>query len=436
VWLDAPVGYFGSFRNLADRVGIDYDAFVKPGSDTELIHFIGKDILYFHALFWPAMLEFSGHRTPSRVYAHGFLTVDGEKMSKSRGTFITAESYLAQGLDPEWLRYYYAAKLGPTMEDIDLNLDDFVARVNSDLVGKYVNIASRAAGFLTRRFGGKLLPVDPALAEAQAVHASAAQIAECYEGREFGKALREIMRLIDETNAWIDREKPWELARDPAREHRLHEVCSEILNVFRLLTVLMKPILPRLARDVEHFLMSEPLEWRTLGTLLAAGHRIHPYSHLMKRVEAKQTAALIAANRETLQPAAASAAPAVAADKQEKKTVETATDSNSITIDDFAKVDLRIARIVNAEHVEGADRLLKLTLDVGALGTRHVFAGIRCAYDPEELKGRLTVLVANLAARKMKFGVSEGMVLAASGEGPGVYLLSPDSGAEPGMKVK
>ena len=433
VWLDAPIGYLGSFKQLADRTGLDFAGFIDEGSAAELVHFIGKDILYFHALFWPAMLKYSGHRTPSRVYAHGFLTVNGEKMSKSRGTFITAESYLAQGLGPEWLRYYYAAKLGASMEDIDLNLDDFVARVNSDLVGKYVNIASRAAGFLTKRFGGRLLPVEPGLPQIQAVRAAAAPIAAFYDAREYGKALREVMRLVDEINAWIDGAKPWELARNPERDAELHAISSQIINVFRLLTVLVKPVLPRLARDVEPFLNSEVLEWRSLDTLLAAGHQIRPYTHLMTRVDTKQVAALVAANRESLQPA--SDVPQTPAKKQEKA-VETSAEPQTISIDDFAKIDLRIARIANAEHVEGADKLLKLTLDVGALGTKQVFAGIKSAYDPERLKGRLTVMVANLAPRKMKFGLSEGMVLAASGDAPGIYLLAPDSGAEPGMKVK
>ena len=453
---------------------------MREGSTAEMVHFIGKDILYFHALFWPAMLRFSGYRTPSHVYAHGFLTVDGEKMSKSRGTFITAESYLAQGLNPECLRYYYAAKLGPTTEDIDLNLDDFVARVNSDLVGKYVNIASRAAGFVTKKFGGKLLPVQPALPQIQAVTAAAGGIAALYDGREYGKALREVMRLTDDTNAWIDQVKPWELARNAANDARLHEVCSQILNVFRLLTVLVKPILPKLARDVETFLNSEALDWRSLGTLLAAGHQIRPYSHLMRRVEAKQIQALVEANRESLssgnsasaavrkkgstmaqtsssagsgapeqtspapsgsgagsagEPKQASAAqPSVAPSAGDAKAPSGG--AAQITIDDFVKLDLRIARIQNAEHVEGADKLLKITLDVGSLGVRQVFAGIKSSYDPEQLKGKLTVVVANLAPRKMKFGLSEGMVLAASGDTGGPFLLWPDSGAEPGMKVK
>jgi methionyl-tRNA synthetase len=419
-----------------------------------MVHFIGKDILYFHALFWPAMLKFSGRRTPTHVYAHGFLTVNGEKMSKSRGTFITAESYLQQGLNPEWLRYYYAAKLGASMEDIDMNLDDFVARVNSDLVGKYVNIASRAAGFLTKRFGGKLLPVQPALPQIAAVKASAPAIAAFYDGREYGKALREIMRLVDEVNAWIDGARPWELARDASNDTRLHEVCSQIINVFRLLTVFVKPVMPKVAERVEAFLNTERLEWRSLESVLAAGHQIQPYTHLMTRVDPKQIQALIAANAETLQPAAtaqknAKSPPSAATSQKQEKTVDLnaqmqpkdeqkqpAADASTISIDDFSKIDLRIARIANAEHVEGADKLLRLTLDVGALGTKQVFAGIKSAYDPEKLKGRLTVVVANLAPRKMKFGMSEGMVLAASGDAPGLFILSPDSGAEPGMKVK
>jgi methionyl-tRNA synthetase len=432
VWLDAPIGYFGSFKQLAERQGIDFSAFVQCGSTTELVHFIGKDILYFHALFWPAMLEFAGYRTPTHVFAHGFLTVNGEKMSKSRGTFITAESYLALGLNPEWLRYYYAVKLGASMEDIDMNLDDFIARVNSDLVGKYVNIASRAAGFLTKRFGGKLLPVLPTLPQIQTLKAAAESIGACYDAREFGKAMREAMRVIDEVNAWIDAAKPWELAKNSSRGVELHELCSQIINVFRLVTVLLKPVLPKLAHDVEQFLNTEPLDWTSLDALLAAGHQIRPYQHLMTRVDAKQLQALVEVNRETLQPTPA--APPAA--KKQEQSMETTTDDRTISIDDFARIDLRIARIADAAHVDGADKLLKITLDVGSLGTRQVFAGIKSAYDPESLKGRLTVVVANLAPRKMKFGTSEGMVLAASGEGPGLYLLSPDSGAEPGMKVK
>jgi methionyl-tRNA synthetase len=437
VWLDAPIGYFGSFKNLADRTGVDFDRFVKDGSDTELIHFIGKDILYFHALFWPAMLKFSAHRTPSHVYAHGFLTVNGEKMSKSRGTFITAESYLAQGLNPEWLRYYYAAKLGQSMEDIDMNLDDFVARVNSDLIGKYVNIASRAAGFVTKYFAGKLAPVDPvskSTFEATAIaYGSEHLIRSAYDQREYSKAIREIMRVADAINQRWDKAKPWALAKDSTQLKAFHEICSDCLDAFRILTYYLAPVLPETAARAADLLgIPQPFLWANLRTPIV---QVKEYQHLMTRVDARQIKAMVDANRETLQPASVRAAAQSATPKQEK-TVAAAAEPQPISIEDFAKIDLRIVRIVNAEHVEGADKLLKLTLDVGSLGTRQVFAGIKSAYDPDTLKGRLTVMVANLAPRKMKFGMSEGMVLAASGDAPGLYLLSPDSDAEPGMKVK
>ncbi len=452
VWLDAPIGYFGSFRNLADRLGLDFDAWTRPGSDAELVHFIGKDILYFHALFWPAMLQFAGYRTPDRVFAHGFLTVDGQKMSKSRGTFITAGSYLEQGLNPEWLRYYYAAKLGPTMEDIDLNLDDFVARVNSDLVGKYVNIASRAAGFISKRFGGQLIaPARRAGGEVERIdlqlYGSADEIAEAYERREFGKALREIMRLADVVNQYADQHKPWELAKHAEQAERLHQVCSELLNAFRVLTIYLSPVLPDVARRVAAFMNLEgKLDWDHLAAYPQAP--IREYQHLMTRVDPKQIQALIDANKESLQPTAASHSPQRHARQQENAVsqpvppasagpaaAEPATKPATIGIDDFGKVDLRVARIVDAQHVEGAEKLLKLQLDLGG-ETRQVFAGIKSAYDPEQLKGRLTVMVANLQPRKMRFGESQGMVLAASGEGPGIFLLSPDDGAQPGMRVK
>ena len=440
VWLDAPVGYFGSFRNYvakkqAEGVAIDEAAFLRPGGDTELVHFIGKDILYFHALFWPAMLQYAGYRTPTRIYAHGFLTVNGEKMSKSRGTFITAESYLEQGLNPEWLRYYYAAKLNETMEDIDLNLDDFVARVNSDLVGKYVNIASRAAGFIAKHFGGQLGTVRVQHPEYEALRNAAVAIAGYYDGREYGKAARDVMLIADRVNAYFDGMKPWELAKDPAKKALLHETCSTTIDMFRLLTLCLKPVLPRLAAEVERFLNIAPLQWSDAKATLAPGHRIDGYRHLMTRVEGKQIAALVDANKESLKPAPQPHSQQRHAQHQEQA-VEAATQPATIDINDFAKVDLRIAKITNAEHVEGADKLLKLTLDVGTLGTRQVYAGIKSAYDPETLKGRLTVVVANLAPRKMKFGLSEGMILAASGDAPGLFLLSPDSGAQPGMKVK
>ncbi len=444
VWLDAPVGYMASFAHLAARAGLDFDAWWKEGSEAELYHFIGKDILYFHALFWPAMLHFSGHRTPTRIFAHGFLTVDGQKMSKSRGTFITAESYLAQGLNPEWLRYYYAAKLNASMEDIDLNLEDFVARVNSDLVGKYVNIASRTAGFIGKHFGGRLaanLQPHPVLTQTAA---AAPGIAALYEAREYAKALREIMALTDLANQYVDEHKPWELARDPSARARLHEVCSVALNLFRLLTLYLKPVLPHTAERVEAFLDIPALTWRDVDGLLQ-DHPIRPYQHLMTRVDRKQIDALLEANRQSLEaPRPDGHSPARHALKQQAESAPASAAASApgesaapmISIEDFAKVDLRIARIVQAEHVEGADKLLRLTLDVGDGRPRTVFAGIKSAYDPAALVGRLTVMVANLAPRKMKFGISEGMVLAASGEGPGLYLLSPDDGARPGMRVK
>ena len=434
VWLDAPVGYFASFRHWCERAGraqAEIDAYLRPGGDTELVHFIGKDILYFHALFWPAMLEHAGYRTPSRIYAHGFLTVNGEKMSKSRGTFIAAQSYLDLKLDPEWLRYYYAAKLGPTMEDLDLNLDDFAARVNSDLVGKYVNIASRCAGFISRRFEGKLGEPDvPAEIDAEFA-AAAAEIAGHYEQREFGRAVRRIMALADLANRYVDARRPWDIAKSPERAAELQSVCSTALALFRDLTLYLKPVLPNVAAAAEQMLGIEPLAWRDAWRHLPAGHAIRPYSHLMTRIDPKQVNALVEANKESLQP---SAPPARSAEQPAQASAPTG--QATVSIDEFTKLDLRVARIVNAEHVEGADKLLKLTLDVGALGTRTVFAGIKAAYDPEQLKGRLTVMVANLAPRKMKFGVSEGMILAASDAAAGPFLLAVDDGAQPGMKAK
>ena len=440
VWLDAPIGYMGSFKNLCARQGLDFDEWFKPDSSTELYHFIGKDILYFHALFWPAELAHAGYRTPTRIFAHGFLTVDGAKMSKSRGTFITAESYLQSGLNPEWLRYYYAAKLSASMEDIDLNLEDFVARVNSDLVGKYVNIASRAAGFISKRFNGQLAPAAADLPAIRAIQEAAGRIGELYEAREFAKAMREIMALTDAANQYVDSVKPWELAKQEGKEGELHAACSNALNLFRLLTVLLKPILPALAARVEAFLDIAPLNWADAQRLLAGGHRIHAYEHLMTRVDPKLIEKLVAANKESLAPAApASHSPQRHAEHQQREIAAQSPAGPLCSIDDFMKVDLRIARIAQAESVEGADKLIRLTLDLGADGTRNVFAGIKAAYDPAALVGRLTVMVANLAPRKMKFGLSEGMVLAASdadGKNPGIFLLSPDAGAEPGMRVK
>ncbi len=412
VWLDAPIGYFASLKNYCQKQGLDFDRFVKPGRDTQMVHFIGKDIIYFHTLFWPAMLEFSGYKPPDHVYVHGFITVSGDKMSKSRGTGISPLRYLELGMNPEWLRYYIAAKLNGNVEDFDFNPEDFIARVNSDLVGKYVNIASRAAVFINRRFGGALGEpgAAPLLAEFKA---KAAPIAALYDEREFGKALREVMRLADLANQYVDERKPWELAKRTDGESELREVCSVALNLFRLLTIYLKPVLPQTAAQAEAFLGVAPLGWRDAASRLAAGHRINEYRHLLGRVEQKQLEQLFEA------PAAA----------------PVSATAHTISIDEFSKLDLRVVRITRAERVEGADKLLKLTLDLGD-GTRTVFAGIRSAYAPEKLEGRLTVLVANLEARKMKFGVSEGMVLAASGAGSGIFLVSPDPGASPGMRVK
>ena len=441
VWLDAPVGYFGSFRNYFEKNGRsqkEIDEFLRPGSDTEMMHFIGKDILYFHALFWPAMLEFAGYRVPTKVFAHGFLTVDGQKMSKSRGTFITAESYLQQGLNPEWLRYYYAAKLNSTMEDIDLSLDDFIARVNSDMVGKYVNIASRTAKLLADHFQGKLVAVPPNqwFGDLPSRKQILSEIGSYYDAREYGKAIRDIMQIADKVNSHVDRTAPWALAKkighDEVSRTRLQELCSEFIDYFRFITILLGPVLPNLKEQAAKFLNCDLDSWEDASEPLPAGHKVNEYRHLMTRIESKQIAALVEANKESLQPAAASQP---VQKKTQEKAVETAAAPSTITIDDFNKVDLRVARITSAEHVEGAEKLLKLQLDIGT-ETRQVFAGIKSAYDPAKLVGRLTVMVANLQPRKMRFGESQGMVLAASGEGPGIFLLSPDDGAQPGMKVK
>ncbi|AHI63511.1 methionine--tRNA ligase [Burkholderia thailandensis] len=449
VWLDAPVGYYASFKNLCERRGLDFDAWISKDSTTEQYHFIGKDILYFHTLFWPAMLEFSGHRTPTNVFAHGFLTVDGAKMSKSRGTFITAQSYIDAGLNPEWLRYYFAAKLNATMEDIDLNLEDFQARVNSDLVGKYVNIASRAAGFLIKRFDGRVQASATNHPLLVTLRDAIPQIAAHYEAREYGRALRQTMELADAVNGYVDTAKPWELAKDPANAVALHETCTVSLEAFRLLSLALKPVLPRVAEGVEAFLGIAPLTWADANKPLSSEQPIRAYQHLMTRVDPKQIDALLAANRSSLQgTAAADAAGATngngakAAKSAKAANAASADDEASpfISIDDFAKIDLRIAKIVACQAVEGSDKLLQLTLDVGEEKTRNVFSGIKSAYQPEQLVGKLTVMVANLAPRKMKFGLSEGMVLAASAADekaePGLYILEPHSGAKPGMRVK
>jgi methionyl-tRNA synthetase len=425
VWLDAPIGYLASLKNYCAKKGLSFE---KLLAECEQVHFIGKDIIYFHTLFWPAMLEFAGkpYKVPDHVYVHGFITVSGDKMSKSRGTGIDPLRYLSLRMNPEWLRYYIAAKLNANVEDLDFSPEDFAARVNSDLVGKYINIASRCAVFLTRKFGGEVAPArDALLTEFQAAGAS---IARCYDEREYGKALREIMTLADRANQFVDHHKPWELSKDAGSGEKLLQVCSVAMNLFRLLTIYLKPVLPKLAADAEAFLGISPLAWADAQKLLDAGHRIHPYQHLMTRVEESQLARLL--GPESVPPPAA---PQRHAEKQQHEAKEHAV--NEITIEDFGKLDLRVARIARAEAVEGADKLLKLTLDVGG-ETRTVFAGIKSAYAPDKLEGRLAVLVANLAPRKMKFGVSEGMVLAASGEDPGIFLISPDSGAKPGMRVK
>jgi methionyl-tRNA synthetase len=460
VWLDAPIGYFASLKNYCERKGVEFDAFVKPDRGTEMIHFIGKDIIYFHTLFWPAMLHFSGlYKTPDQVNVHGFIGVSGEKMSKSRGTGIDPLRYLKLGMNPEWLRYYIAAKLNANVEDLDFNPDDFVARVNSDLVGKYINIASRAAKLINERFGGKLKwsPGRPAslghkdlssgeesqqeirlfygdstnlLGPKGTFAGQVDRIRHSYEHRDFGLVVRSTMLLADKVNEYFDRCKPWELAKrnDANSVTGLQEVCSLSLIAFLRLSVLLAPILPAVTQRAakELFGIDRPLTWKDLDYWPTS---IHPFTHLMKRVEGKQLDALFEIEKE---PTMTSTPPSLPSPARGEGAVGGAP---QITIDDFNKLDLQIARIVMAEHVEGADKLLRLTLDFGGT-TKTVFAGIKSAYDPESLKGRLTVAVANMAPRKMKFGVSEGMVLAASGDGPGIYLLSPDSGAVPGMRVK
>ncbi len=428
VWLDAPVGYYASFKNLCAKKGLDFDEWTKPDSTTEQYHFIGKDILYFHTLFWPATLKFSGHRTPTNVFAHGFLTVDGAKMSKSRGTFITADSYIQTGMNPEWLRYYFAAKLNASMEDLDLNLDDFIARVNSDLVGKYVNIASRASGFLLKRFGGK---IDDAAMNDELLlqlRAASATIAELYEAREYGKAMRAIMELTDAVNVFIDTNKPWELARVEGQDTELHRVCSICLEAFRILTVYLSPVLPTVAEKAYAFLNIASQMWTDVATPLSSVNAINAYKHMLTRVEPTHVDKLLEANKQSLQ---ATDSAVVAAE------IEPIADT--ITIDDFVKVDLRIAKILECKAVEGSTKLLQLTLDAGEGKTRNVFSGIASMYQPEDLVGKLTVLVANLAPRKMKFGISEGMVLAASAkdgsDNKGIYILEPIAGAEPGMRI-
>ncbi len=422
VWLDAPIGYMASFKNFCDKQGLDFNEFWAKDSDAELYHFIGKDIIYFHALFWPAMLYGAQLRTPSAIFAHGFLTVNGEKMSKSRGTFITARTYLDH-LNPEYLRYYFAAKLSAGVDDIDLNFDDFSQRVNSDLVGKVVNIASRCSSFISKRFAGVLAGQcsEPALFQ-EFIDANA-HIADCYETREFGKAMREIMALADKANQYIDEKKPWLIAKEEGKDAQLHEVCSMGLNLFRLLAVYLKPVIPVLAANAESFLNIGSQTWPNEAKPLVS-HAIDEFKPLMTRVEADKIAAILEASKENLEKTAAA---------PKAKTAEPIAET--IEFDDFAKIDLRIARIIKAAHVEGAEKLLQLTVDIGD-ETRNIFAGIKSAYAPEDLEGKLTIVVANLAPRKMRFGVSEGMVLAAGPGGKELWVLSPDDGAQPGMRVK
>jgi methionyl-tRNA synthetase len=426
VWLDAPIGYLASLKNHFGKIGVDYDAFMADPT-TEQYHFIGKDIITFHTLFWPAMLKFSGRKVPNAVFVHGFLTLNnGEKMSKSRGTGLDPLKYLSLGMNPEWLRYYLAAKLSGKNEDVDFNPEDFLLRVNSDLVGKYINIASRAAGFIAKRFNGQLGAVSAdGGALLDHLKSAAPQIVELYAERETGKALREIMQLADRVNAYVDQNKPWELAKQDGMDGRLQDVCSACIEAFRLLSLYLKPVLPALAQQVEYFLKIEPLAFADASRLLGAGHAIGIYRHLLQRVELKQLDALFELPPAPEAPKALPGGEAI---------------GETLTIDDFSKIDLRIAQIVNCEAVEGSTKLLRLTLDVGEGKTRNVFSGIASAYKPEELVGKLTVVVANLAPRKMKFGVSEGMVLAAShGDEkvqPGIHILEPWPGASPGLRVR
>lgn len=427
VWLDAPIGYLASFKNYCDRTGIDFDEYLKPDSTTEMVHFIGKDIINFHALFWPAMLQGAGFRRPNAIYAHGFLTVDGKKMSKSRGTFIKARTYLDH-LNPEYLRYYFSAKLGSGIDDIDLNLEDFQNRINADLVGKVVNIASRCAGFIAKRFDGKLANTLSEQALFNDFINQADIIAEKMENREFGHAMRDIMALADKANQYIDEMKPWALAKEEGKDQQVHDICTMGINLFRVLIAYLKPVLPTTAEQAESFLNIEPIVWSDIASPLL-NHSINKFKPLMTRIETDKIVAIQEASKETM----AQETKSQTAPKIESNTIVPIADE--ISFDDFAKIDLRIAKIVNAEHVEDAKKLLKLTLDIG-LGEKQVFAGIKSAYAPEDLIGKLTVMVANLAPRKMRFGLSEGMVLAAGPGGKDLFILTPDDGAQAGMRVK
>ncbi|MBU2917542.1 MAG: methionyl-tRNA synthetase [Psychrosphaera sp.] len=421
VWLDAPIGYMASFKNLCTKNGVNFDEFWQEGSDTELYHFIGKDIIYFHSLFWPAMLEGANFRKPTNVFAHGFVTVNGEKMSKSRGTFIKARTFLDH-LNPEYLRYYFASKLNSGITDLDLNLDDFGQKVNSDLIGKVVNIASRCAGFVKKRYDSKLsdnIDNPELLAEFQQAKTS---ITAGYENREYAKAIREIMALADKANKYIDDKAPWVTVKDETLQQQTHDVCSMGINLFRILMTYLKPVLPKMAEEVETFLNAE-LSWNTIDTALT-GHEINKFKALMQRVDMDKVAQMVDDSKDNLVATKPVATGPLADDPI----------ADEIEFDDFAKVDLRIAKIIKAEHVEGAEKLLKFQLDIGG-ETRQIFSGIKAAYTPEELEGKLTVVVANLKPRKMRFGMSEGMILAAGPGGKELWILEPHEGAQPGMRV-
>ncbi len=423
VWMDAPIGYMASFKNYCEKSGVDFDQYwSEDASETEVYHFIGKDIIYFHALFWPALLKGAGFRTPTQICAHGFLTVEGQKMSKSRGTFIKARTYLNH-LNPEYLRYYFTAKLSNNIDDLDLNLDDFTNRVNSDVVGKLVNIASRCSGFITKKFDGVLSADIDAPELFDTFVKTADTIAENYENREFSRAVREIMHLADLANQYIDEKKPWILAKEEGKEKEVQDSCSMGLNMFRILIIYLKPVLPKIAEKTEAFLNINPLTWSDIGTPLL-DHKINKFKPLITRIDPESIEKMLEASKDSLE-------------EKVQLTGPLADDpiSPEIEFDDFAKIDLRIAKIVKAEHVKGADKLLQLTLDLGG-ESRNVFAGIKSAYNPEDIEGKLTVMVANLKPRKMRFGMSEGMVLAAGPGGKELWILEPDTGAQPGMRVK
>lgn len=427
VWLDAPIGYMSSFKNYCETTGkADFETFWQANSDAEVYHFIGKDIIYFHSLFWPAMLHGANFRQPTNVWAHGFITVNGTKMSKSKGTFIMARTYL-EHLDPDYLRYYFAAKLTSRIDDLDLNLSDFAQRVNSDLVGKVVNIASRCAGFIQKKFDGKLKAELHETVLLEEFQAAGDTIAEAFEKREFSRAMRDIMTLADKANFYITEEEPWQLIKDPANAERVHEICSIGINLFRLLMIYLTPVVPDLAQRVQTFLQ-EQFTWDSHHTLLK-NHTIEPFKALLQRIDMENVTKMIDASKEANTATTNTPVAVTANDELKKEPL-----AEEITFDDFAKVDLRVALIANAEHVEGADKLLKLTLDLGG-ETRQVFAGIKSAYDPASLIGQHTVMVANLAPRKMRFGMSEGMVLAAGPGGKDIFILNPHDGAQPGMRV-